>query len=312
MTEKVSVIIPAFNCEHTISRCVKSVLFQTYRNIEVIVVNDSSNDRTQSILKKIQKKDARLRVLLHESNRGAAASRNTGLDAARGDYIAFCDADDYMKSNMIEKMAAVMCAENADIAATGVEDAGKIKTDDREYDTFDDMVRYVLQTGGFVWNKLIRRSVIEDGKIRFDEDLYLCEDYVFLLRCMAHTRKMISISDRLYHYSAGGMTAGASDSHFRSGKFGYEVSYGRAADLCGFPYQPVFLHKCYMNAVAEKDSDYMSHALSRQNQEILRNVIKRGRKGFLTDKYIPLRQRMAYTLRDRLPFLKGMIKAIRR
>ena len=109
----ISVIVPSYNRESTIRRSVMSVLNQTYRDIELIVVDDGSQDKTLEILGEID--DARLRIIKHQTNRGACAARNTGIMNSRGDLIAFQDSDDFWRKNKLEEQVKVLNDYNADI-----------------------------------------------------------------------------------------------------------------------------------------------------------------------------------------------------
>ena len=93
---KISIIIPAYNCEKYIERCVKSILCQTYHNLEIIVINDGSKDNTIKVLKKLGNEDNRI-VVINKENTGVSDTRNLGLEKATGDYIGFVDSDDYIE-----------------------------------------------------------------------------------------------------------------------------------------------------------------------------------------------------------------------
>lgn len=308
---KVSIIVPAFNCEHTIVKCVNSILSQDYENIELIVIDDASNDNT---LDELQKNfdDLRLKVIQNKENIGVSGSRNKGLKASDGEYIAFCDADDHMSRDMITSMVREMHSADVDIVSCGIDAGKKIIIDEGIYKTKDDMVKHVIRTGGFIWNKLFRRSMLDKGQIRFDDSLYLCEDYVFLLQSISKARGMKCIPNVLYHYEGGGVTTGASNSHFKTGRFGYEESLRKAQVIVGEKYDDYLRHKLYMTAVAEKDSDYISHVLNEHNKRVLKDVIRSGRTGFVFDHNIPIKDRIMFIIRDRLPFLKGLVKKLRR
>ena len=116
----VSIIVPVYNAQHTLERCIESILAQTWRNIEVIAVDDGSGDGSGGLLDAFAAKDARLRVV-HTDNRGVSAARNTGLSLARGAYIGFADADDWMEPDMVRQLAGWLEREQADIAVCGWE-----------------------------------------------------------------------------------------------------------------------------------------------------------------------------------------------
>ena len=116
--EKITVIIPVYKAEKYLARSVESVLAQTYKNLEVILVDDGSPDGSGALCEAYGAKDGRVRVL-HRENGGAAAARNAGLDAATGDYIAFTDADDHVAPDMLEKLYAALTASGADMSLCG-------------------------------------------------------------------------------------------------------------------------------------------------------------------------------------------------
>ena len=109
---EISVIVPIYRVERFLPRCIDSILKQTFRNIEVILVDDGSDDGCPAICDAAAEKDARVRVI-HQKNQGLSAARNAGIDAAQGSYIAFADSDDYMEPNMLEMMLEQMKKECA-------------------------------------------------------------------------------------------------------------------------------------------------------------------------------------------------------
>ena len=111
---KVSVIIPVYNAEKYLPECMESILSQTYKNIEIICVDDGSTDSSAKIIKFYQKIDKRIN-LIQQTNQYAGAARNHGFDVSGGDYIMFLDADDYFEHNLIEKMVSAIYEKNADI-----------------------------------------------------------------------------------------------------------------------------------------------------------------------------------------------------
>ena len=115
MDEKlVSVIIPAYNIEDYIGRCLDSIISQTYKNLEIIVVDDGSRDYTGEILDNYAKKDRRIKVI-HKENGGVSSARNKGIEAAEGDYIGFIDGDDLIEPEMYKTLVDLLEEENADI-----------------------------------------------------------------------------------------------------------------------------------------------------------------------------------------------------
>lgn len=170
---KISIIVPIYNAEKFLSRCVNSVLNQNYENIEVILVDDGSIDKSGKICDEYAKKDKRIRVI-HQKNSGVSAARNTGIDNATGDYIEFLDSDDEILPNLYNDL--IPCIENngLDILVFNsqrVKD-NKIKTSkhtgkfyiDNKYNA---LIKEFSNDGGCVWNKIYKRKVVEN--VRFPE-----------------------------------------------------------------------------------------------------------------------------------------------
>ena len=118
MTPLVSIIMPVYNTEAYLDRCLESIVSQTYKNIEIICVNDGSTDDSGSILEKWKAKDSRIRVF-HKENGGVSSARNKGLDECRGDYICFADPDDTIKPDMYEKLLSAIQREKSQISMCG-------------------------------------------------------------------------------------------------------------------------------------------------------------------------------------------------
>ncbi|MEE1227998.1 MAG: glycosyltransferase [Lachnospiraceae bacterium] len=117
--DKVSIIVPVYNNEEYIGRCIRSLLRQTYHNLEILVINDGSTDSSGDIIEKLQKKDDRIR-LFHQMNQGVAAARNKGLDEAMGEYITFVDGDDYVGRNYIEDLHRCAVENQAEMVICGL------------------------------------------------------------------------------------------------------------------------------------------------------------------------------------------------
>ena len=116
---KISIIVPCYNVEKYLPECLDSLLNQTFKYFEIICVNDGSNDSTLSILEKYSKKDSRIKII-SQKNKGLSGARNTGIDAAKGDYIAFLDSDDWVDNNFYLKLYEAITKHNCDIAAATI------------------------------------------------------------------------------------------------------------------------------------------------------------------------------------------------
>lgn len=174
MTKKlVSVIIPAYNIEKYIGRCLDSVLSQIYENLEIIIVDDGSSDGTGKILDDYEKRDSRIKVI-HKENGGVSSARNKGLDMAVGDYIGFVDGDDIIAPEMYETLVKLLEEEDADIAHCGYQmvfpdrvdyyyNTGKRKVQTTKEGLKDLLLGEIIEPG--LVNKLYKKSVIKNHRL---------------------------------------------------------------------------------------------------------------------------------------------------
>ena len=212
----ISIIIPAFNAQISIERAVTSVLNQTYQSIELIVINDCSSDNTPDLLEGFLRKTNRITVIENRTNKGVAAARNQGIDAATGDWIAFLDADDYFHQSYLEKVHSFF--EHQDFVCTSYVEIGagnhekqknhQMSTNTDLYDEtlLDYMELYYLtpyQNTAFVhcWNKFFLKNLIEKHALRFNENLNQLEDVDFVFRYLFHAdkRKYVNESGVFHH-----------------------------------------------------------------------------------------------------------------
>lgn len=205
---KVSIIVPVYNAEKYIERCIKSLIGQTYKNIEIILINDGSEDKSLNILRNFENIDKRI-TLINQENSGPSKARNLGIKKSTGDYIAFIDADDYVELNYIEKMIKQSNCFKSDMIVCNYKEVrkeGEIPSNiftfinnGEAYDCDINCIGEVLcGRGGLVWGKLLKSSIIKENKIRFDENISMCEDLLFTLEFIKNTKVVSKIDDYLY------------------------------------------------------------------------------------------------------------------
>lgn len=213
---KLSVIIPVYNVEQTLCRCVESVLVQSFRDYEVILVDDGASGRCADICDAFADKDERIHVI-HKSNGGLSSARNAGIDIAKGDYMMFIDSDDTIAQDTIARLMDIMSAHcEYDMLEYPVyEHYGEPKKqclrtfENREY---DDMQAYWFGENAYrhtyAWNKIYRRELF-DG-VRFPEGRYF-EDVYTLPKLLNHCRTVATTNAGLYyyHHNSNGITATA-------------------------------------------------------------------------------------------------------
>lgn len=214
---KISIIIPAYNCENYIERCVKSILCQTYQNLEIIIINDGSKDNTIQVLKKLESKDNRI-IVINKKNTGVSDTRNLGLKKATGDYIGFVDSDDYIENNMYEKMINLIYENNSDIAICTYYDENNGKKIAKPF-PWNDQIRvfsgkdvvdkllphyiYKLKNEsnsiyGTVWRMLIRSDIAKKNK--FEKNITIVEDLIYVIDCLSISNNVVTVNCCLYNY----------------------------------------------------------------------------------------------------------------
>ena len=178
--ELISIIVPCYNVEKYVEKCINSLINQTYSNIEIILVNDGSTDNTLNILKKIKNKDDRI-VLIDQPNTGLSGARNTGLKKSKGKIVSFVDSDDFVDKYFIEKLYVNMITNSADISSCDyvfINENNNIwnnskRKKEKNYSNFDalkDMFSGKQLLEVMTWNKLYKKSLFVDNNIEFPVD----------------------------------------------------------------------------------------------------------------------------------------------
>jgi len=209
----ITVIVPIYNVEKYLPRCLDSLLSQTYRNLEIILVDDGSPDRCGEICDEYAEKDSRIQVI-HQSNGGVSSARNHALNLATGDYIGFVDPDDDPKNTLFEFLYQNSKHYNADISICGFyqgKDSSSMKRNTEENQTVqmnpEQAIRMMLNDQayrGYLWNKLFRRELLipEHGEqLYFEESIHLCEDLLMCCRCMLKSKQIVYDTQPHYYYT---------------------------------------------------------------------------------------------------------------
>ena len=206
----ISVIIPVYNVEKYLSRCLDSVINQTYSNLEILLVNDGSTDSSGFICDEYAKKDSRI-VVIHQENKGTSIARNRGLERAKGEFIGFVDPDDVISVHFYEILYNTLIKTNSDLILCNFQNFthfNEIKEYNRslynsiEYNGYNfiknftykkDTVRYVV-----IWNKLYKRYLWDE--LRFPENVKICEDEYVWYKTMFKAHKICELDQILYYY----------------------------------------------------------------------------------------------------------------
>lgn len=208
--KKVSIAIPIYNVENYLDRCVKSIVNQTYKNLEIILVDDGSTDGCGKICDEWVKKDNRIKVV-HKSNGGLSSARNAGLANATGDYIMFEDSDDWIEAELVERCVKRIENDKSDIVIFGyrkVDEQGKTMWDftfgNETYsknEIIEDLHKRILEMSyGYAWNKLYDLKFLKESGLEFDSSIIDREDLVFNMQLLSHIRKISYLEYVGYNY----------------------------------------------------------------------------------------------------------------
>lgn len=234
----VSVILPVLNGASTIKKSIESVRNQTYTEFELLIVDNGSTDGTIEICERYTEMDTRIQ-LLHSKKRGVVAGRKTGLDAAKGEYIAFIDADDKYEPEMLSKMIEAAEKYQADIVSCGYINVNPDGTQKNCFPTAkgvltaDEFFNCIFEGGtlGFLWNKVYKKNVIDECE--HPENMAVCEDTFMNCSLMRQDRKVVVLRECLYQYyvNPSSVTHTIEKKMDSEGKWKYLTSYRRIREL---------------------------------------------------------------------------------
>ena len=196
----ISVIVPVYNSEQTLHRCIDSILGQTYRNFELLLINDGSKDRSGEICDEYARKDSRVKVF-HKENGGVSSARNLGLDNAKGEWITFIDSDDSVEESFLESLYSFgsgslkICNFNGDGQKDYSEECSNVETSLVITKLLDDNLIWTP------WGKLFSSAIINDHNLRFDTKLKLGEDTLFCWEYLSYCSTVSFLASNLYNYS---------------------------------------------------------------------------------------------------------------
>ena len=203
---KVSIIVPVYNVEKYLEKCLDSLINQTLKDIEIICINDGSLDNSINILEKYAIKDNRLKII-SQKNAGLSAARNTGINAASGDYIGFCDSDDWVSLDFYEKLYKCAVQNNTDIACGEIIKIRKGK--EKKFLTYNNetIAKTYLEKlqscnvpdYSYAWNKIYRLSKIKKHNLYFEEGITY-EDIIFSPQALFYLDKTVTIKNTYYYY----------------------------------------------------------------------------------------------------------------
>ena len=207
---EVSVIVPVYNAADALQRCIDSILNQEFKDLELLLIDDGSKDGSPIICDKAAKKDERVRVI-HKPNSGVSSTRNQGIDLARGEFIQFLDADDWIPQDSTKMLVRCAREKNADlvvgefyrVVGDKLSRKGSIETDEvltkQEYADFM-KVSPADYYYGVIWNKLYRRDIMNQYNVRMNPEVSFCEDFIFNLEYVLHCERIAALQVPVYYY----------------------------------------------------------------------------------------------------------------
>ena len=198
---KISIIIPIYNAENYLKRCLNSVINQTLKDIEIICINDCSKDNSLEILKEYSKKDKRIKIINLKENKGESKARNIGLDNTNSEYIAFLDNDDEIDLDFYEKLYNKAIKTNSDIVKAGVDIINYDKK--HQKDNLNELIKQnnsKLYFTHYWWSAIYKSSLIKENNIKFLEKYEIGEDILFLNQAILNCKKLEIIDNTYYHY----------------------------------------------------------------------------------------------------------------
>lgn len=211
---KLSVIMPIYNAENTLTRAIESVLQQTFSDLNLILVDDGSTDQSLSICQSFAQKDKRI-IVIHQKNSGPSAARNAALEIVTGDYVAFVDADDHLEPQMYETLINAFLTDGSTLVMCGYQrefvfnekpvrsqkisfPSISISNKEQLKEFFNDL--YLRNYFHLVWNKIYSFRIIQENYLRFPVNINNGEDLIFNLSYIPHVNRIQIYEDVLYHY----------------------------------------------------------------------------------------------------------------
>ena len=286
----ISVIVPIYNAEKFLSRSIDSILCQTFRDFELLLIDDGSKDGSASICENYCHADERVKYY-HQPNQGVSAARNKGVEMALGDYVAFVDADDYVERNYLKLFAEAVQEWKTDLCIQGykcIEFRDCVLPYSHER-VWDDICTKAVALNehhllGYVWNKLFRKDIIRSNHVQFNANVSLREDFVFVMQYLLHCNDMVVLPYAGYHYHD------AIAHHYSFAKFNQslDITFDLLSKIDGFPdgVRNYFFMQEYWLSL------YVIHVLYRENHKKAERInylkkIKARFEGYKNEKGLP-------------------------
>lgn len=315
----ISIIVPVYKVEKYLSRCITSILEQTFSDFELILIDDGSPDKSGDLCEEFAKKDARIRVI-HQKNQGVSAARQRGLDNATGDYVIHADPDDWVEPDWLEELYKKSRETDADIVSCDYYKEYKDNTINKSErpTSFDNtqIIKDLLyeKIWGSTWNKLVRRDCFIKGNIKFNPNQVLWEDLMVITKLLMCGAKYEHIDIPLYHYDCFSNTQSivrkSKSSHVISQKIYLDYIIDNFGDRKDFQ-ECIYMRKLNVKRIAFycgfKHNDLLIYTYPEINQTIIsqNKNIKHNIKYYCIALCLRKHEfwgHLIYKLRNHLPF----------
>ncbi|MCQ2429173.1 MAG: glycosyltransferase [Clostridia bacterium] len=317
----ISIIVPVYNGEAYMRKCLDSVLSSTYRDFELIVVENGSTDATLEIARTYEAADSRVRVITTDV-KGLSHARNLGIAEAKGEYLAFVDADDYISPYMYREMVRAAAETESDfvicsyLTGSDYDYVFEDREAKRRFLTVDEYYREMYIRSTFVysvaWNKLIRRDCL--GDVRFDEELTYFEDRNFAARCVCRAEKICFADEPLYYYWRGNENSISlsADQHKRMFQI-YALEKDLAFMDTAYPDKP--FRSEYVSCNLLQNADFrMKRAREEKLTDLqteLKPIVKNAARRVRRAKHLPRGVRTRFLIEHDFPHLFALAGKIR-
>ena len=298
---EISIIVPVYNTEQYISRCIESILNQTFKDFELILIDDGSQDKSGEICDKYAKKDSRIRVF-HNNNQGVSATRNYGINLSKGKYLMFCDSDDWVADNWCEELyntillypdSWITCNFFSVDKESNKEES--IKNNLNEISKLEKLDFYLVFKSGmsiYSWNKIFDKEKIDKFHIRFNESTSLGEDVEFGINYLQVCNDIVVLNKYLYYYLKN--HKGTLSSKKYENYFDYLIHF--------YKLRRPFIKDCYLeefcNDYFYQFSEALSDKMTFKNGESLICKLRYNQKAINTKEFIECLNNKSFIIED--------------
>jgi len=283
----VSVIIPVYNAEKYLSKCIESIINQTYKNIEIILINDGSTDNSSNICDAYISKDNRIKVI-HKQNEGVSTARNLGIEEAKGEYISFVDSDDWLVPDAYERIMHCISKYNVDVVMFEYfVDNYNGNEIHKTYPKLNGLMNRekaikttISSVNRFVWSKVFSRKIF--GGLKFDTTIHFGEDTLFSAYVIDKANKIYYMSRPLYHYFQSENSA--TRLAFNPKMFTGVEAYRQLVEICNLKYPSIIeiAQSAYKNLILNTSIILLDNSNYPNFKMLKGELLKKFRKGLPT------------------------------